>query len=56
MTYKPQPTKVEGGETKARVSDDNVEQLLAEILVEIRKINTQLAMMTDNIVSDGEIH
>lgn len=54
MTYKPQPTKVEGGETKARVSDDNVEQLLSEMLVELRKVNVQLATMTDNAVTGDE--
>lgn len=54
MTYKPQPTKVEGGETKARVSDDNVEQLFSEMLVELRKINTQLATITGNVVSGND--
>lgn len=56
MTYKPQPLVTEGGQTKARVSDDSVEQLLAEILIELRKTNTQLALMNDNIVSGDEVH
>lgn len=56
MTYKPQPIKTEGGQQKAIVSDDNVEQLLAEILVELRKVNTQLALMNDNVVSGDETH
>lgn len=55
MAYKPTPTKTEGGQKKAVVSDDKVEQLLTEILVEMRKINTQLASMTDNVVSGDEL-
>lgn len=55
MTYKPQPTKTEGGQTKAVVSDDKVEQLLTEILIEVRKMNVQLALMNDTVVSGDEL-
>lgn len=55
MTYQPQPIKTEGGQKKTRVSDDSVEQLLAEILMELRKVNTQLALMNDNVVTGDEL-
>jgi hypothetical protein len=55
MAYQPIPLKTEGGERKAVVSDDKVEQLLTEILVELRKVNVQLALMNDNVVSGDEI-
>ena len=54
MTYQPQPIKTEGGQKETRVSDDNVQQLLAVILDELRKLNTQLALMNDTIVQEGE--
>ncbi len=55
MSYLPQPIKTEGGQKKARVSDDNVEQLLTEILLELRKINVQVSLMNDNVVSGDEL-
>lgn len=55
MTYQPQPIKTEGGQKKAVVSDDNTQQLLTEILSELRKVNVQLALMNDNVVSGDEL-
>lgn len=55
MAYQPTPIKTEGGRKKAVVSDESVEQLLTEILVELRKVNVQLALMNDNVVSGDEI-
>lgn len=52
MTYQPAPLKTEGGQREARVSDDNVEQLLVEILTELRRVNLQLALMNDTIVPE----
>lgn len=55
MTYKPIPTRTEGGQKKAVVSDDSGRQLLAQILIELQKINTQLALMNENIVAESDI-
>lgn len=55
MAYNPQPITTEGGQKKAVVSDPNVEQVLAEILVELRKNSVQLALMNDNAVSGDEL-
>lgn len=56
MAYKPQPTKTEGGQEKAVVSDDKVAQLLTEILVEQHKVNVQLALMNDSVVTGDELN
>lgn len=56
MAYQPTPIKTEGGQKKAVVSDDKVEQLLTEILVELRKVTVQLALMNENVVSGDELN
>ncbi len=55
MAYQPTPTKTEGGQKKAVVSDDKVEQLLTEILLEVRKVKVQLALMNENVVTGDEV-
>lgn len=54
MTYQPVPTKVEGGVRKTRSSDDATLQVLELILVELSKINTQLALMNDTVLNTGD--
>ncbi|KKN35532.1 hypothetical protein LCGC14_0782660 [marine sediment metagenome] len=54
MTYNPIPIKTEGGQSKAAVSDDDVRQLLAQIVVQLRTNNTYLALMNDAVVSESD--
>ncbi len=54
MAYQPQPTKVEGGQTKVKSADDATQQLLEQILAALCQINVQLALMTDTVLSDDE--
>jgi len=55
MSYQPTPQKVEGGQREAIVSDDNVQQLLNAILKELKKMNIQLELLSDNRVTNQEI-
>lgn len=55
MTYKPTPIKTEGGRNMAIVSDDDGRDLLNRILVELQKINTQLALINDEEITESEI-
>jgi len=52
MTYVPQPQKVEGGQNKVWVADDNVRQLLLRILKEMRIMNIHLEAMTDEQIKE----
>ena len=54
MTYQPQPTKVKGGQTEVRAADEDTQQLLERILIALNQINIQLALMTDNVIDEGE--
>ena len=55
MTYIPQPTVTEGGETKISVTDDNLQQLFTDVLKELKKMNIQLHLMTDTEVKNTDI-
>ena len=55
MSYFCQPKKEEGGESQLVVSDEDIAQLLIDILKELKKMNLQLAIMTDNYLTDKEI-
>ena len=55
MTYQPQPQKTEGGQREVITSDDNVQQLLMQILKELKKMNLHLQLLTDNEITDQEI-
>ena len=55
MAYKPTSQKVESGQIEAIVSDDNVQQLLNAILKELKKMNIQLELLSDNRVTNQEI-
>jgi len=55
MTYMPQPQKIEGGQPQSVVSDDAAQQILEDILKELKKMNIQLTLLTDNRVTDQEI-
>lgn len=48
-------SKTEGGASEGRVSDDNVQQLLSDILKELKKINLHLSLVTDVHIRDSEV-
>ena len=54
MTYKPSPTKTEGGKKETRVSDNNVQSLLYQILKELKIMNVHLSLMTDVSIKKDE--
>ena len=45
----------EGGLTATRVSDKNSGELLDDILIELKKINVYLSLITDAAVEDIEV-
>lgn len=55
MSHIINPTKKEGGQTESKVSDDNVEQLLEQILRELKKVNVHLMLMTDQHITNSEV-
>ena len=55
MTYIPLPQNTEGDKTKIVVSDDIQEQLLNDVLKELKKMNIHLTSISDNKISDQEI-
>ena len=55
MAYKPQPIKTEGGQKQAVVADEDTQQLLKDILKELKKMNFQLMILTDNEKTNAEI-
>ncbi len=55
MSHIINPTKEEGGQSETRVSDDNVQELLDEILKEIKILNLHMAMITDNYYTKEDI-
>ena len=55
MTYIPQAQKTEGNITESRVSDDNVQRLLANVLKELKKINLHLSVMSDQCIKDEDV-
>ena len=56
MTYIPQPTTVtEGSMVKVSVVDDNLQQIFADVLGELKKMNLQLQILSDNEIKDQEI-
>jgi hypothetical protein len=55
MSYFSNPTQTEGTKREVTVSDDNVQELLSEILKQLKIINFHLSLMTDNIITKQEI-
>ena len=54
MAYQPNPIKTEGGQKETIVSDDNVQSTLRKILKELKIMNIQLSMITDNWIEKGK--
>jgi hypothetical protein len=55
MTYIPQPTVTEGGTTRVSVTDDNLQQLFTDVLKELKKMNLQLQLLSDNEIKNTDI-
>lgn len=55
MSHITQPTKVEGGQKETKTSDDNVQQLLVNILKELRKMNFYLSNMSDFSLENEDV-
>ena len=55
MTYKPHPTKTEGGIQEALVSDDDAQSLMSQILKELKKMNIHLELITGEEVKNTEV-
>ena len=55
MTYIPNPQQIEGGQPKIVVTDDNSQQLLTDIIRELKKMNLHMSIMTDNNITNQEI-
>ena len=56
MSYSAVPKRTHGQTEQAVVVDDKQHFLMHEILNELRKINVQLASMTDTFIEDGDSH
>ena len=55
MTYIPMPTEEDGGQKRVWNKEDDVEELLRQILCELRVINVHLGAMTDEVVTEGDV-
>ena len=55
MSYLKNPEKVKGGQREVVTSDDNTQELLENILKELKKMNLYLTLMTDEFITNEEI-
>ena len=55
MSYIPLPQKTEGDRPQSIVSDTNNQQMLGDILKELKKMNLQLSLITDNFITNQEV-
>lgn len=55
MSYFSTPKKTESGERQVVVSDEDIAELLEKVLKELKKLNLNLALLTDVNVTDEEI-
>lgn len=55
MTYQPQPISTQGVKKEAAVTDLNSEELLRDILKEMKKMNLYLAVMADLHIQDKDL-
>lgn len=49
------PKVQDGGKPETQVSDDSVQSILQNILKEMKKMNLQMAFMTDNLIKNTEV-
>lgn len=55
MTYVPLPQKDKGGQDEIWTADAGVEELMRQILAELRIMNMHLKSMTDEEITEGDI-
>ena len=55
MTYKPQPTVVEGDEIKVQTNDEALRALLRDVVIELQKTNLHLSVMSDEDFTSEDI-
>jgi len=55
MTYVPTPQTEEGGQKKMIVSDWELQILMTDVLKELKKMNIQLNIITDENIKNDEI-
>lgn len=55
MTYQPLPTQESGGQKRVWTVDDETRELLHSVLGEMRKLNIQLAEITNQEVGAGDV-
>jgi len=56
MSYSPTPIQIRGGKIEAITSDANAEDLLKEVLVQLKIMNMHLSTMTEDDIDEKEIH
>lgn len=55
MSHLPQPQKTEGNVKEVTVSDMSVEELLSDILKELKIMNLHLSSITDMLIEPKDI-
>ena len=55
MTFIPQPLREDGGQKKVWITEPDIVELLQEILIEMKKLNLHMSIMTDEKISEGDI-
>lgn len=55
MSYFKNPEQVEGNKREVITSDDNVQELLLEILKELKKMNLHLASLSDERINNTDL-
>lgn len=55
MAYLPNPIKEEGGQKKLWVDDQDTQELLGQMLVELRIMNMHLQAITDENIEEGDL-
>lgn len=55
MTYQPQPTNTSGTKTQTAVSDDDANDTLVDILLELKKMNLYLSIMSGVALDDRSV-
>ena len=55
MTYIPMPTEEDGGQKRVWNKEDDVEELLRQILCELKVMNVHLNAMTDEVITEGDV-
>lgn len=55
MSFDPNPTVNDSGRSKTDTTNDTAEGNLNDILKQLKIMNLQLAILTDNLIDDREV-